>query len=205
MAHLEVEPKRANPWWIWLIAAIVALVIIVLLARGCNNDSTKLVANDSTAMDTIAVTQPDWNSVDFNSPLTTDPDITDKDIAVGGNDQYTIYSLGENILFSTDGDSIHSAGEQKLSQIKTALNNRYKNAMIGVYGNTDSTGTVGHNKQLGAERAAAVKDWLIKNGNLSADRVTIHSLGESKPVATNKTADGRAQNRNVSIVAFANQ
>lgn len=104
MAHLEVEPKRSSPWWIWLIVAIVALGIIALLARGCNNENTTLVANDSTTTDTtmtdtIARTQPDWSSVDFNGPTTSDPDITDKDITVAGNDNYTIYSLGENILF----------------------------------------------------------------------------------------------------------
>ena len=210
MAHLEVEPKRSSPWWIWLIVAIVALGIIALLARGCNNENTTLVANDSTTTDTtmtdtIARTQPDWSSVDFNGPTTSDPDITDKDITVAGNDNYTIYSLGENILFSTDGNTISATGQQKLSHISGALAKRFKGATIGVYGSTDSTGSAAHNKQLGAERAAAVKDWLITNGNMAADMVSVQSLGEKEPVATNSTASGRKQNRNVSIVAFPNQ
>jgi outer membrane protein OmpA-like peptidoglycan-associated protein len=58
---------------------------------------------------------------------------------------------------------------------------------------------------LGAERAAAVKDWLVKTGGLDSTLVSIHSLGESKPVASNATAGGRQQNRNVSIVAFPNK
>jgi outer membrane protein OmpA-like peptidoglycan-associated protein len=207
MAHLEVEPKRSSPWWIWLIGAILLFIIIALLARGCTNENTGIAANDSTSVDNVAVdtmakTQPDWSSVDFNSPATSDPDITDEDIMVGGNDQYTIYSLGENILFATDGNTISPSGQQKLAQIKSVLSKRFPDAMIGVYGSTDSRGSASHNKELGAERAAAVKDWLISNANLSSNNVSIQSLGETEPVATNSTADGREQNRNVAIVVF---
>jgi len=210
MAHLEVKPKSSRPWWLWLLIALIAIAILFFALKGCGNkgsgttgaDSTATPVTDTTGKQAIAATQPDWNSVDFNSPATTDPDVTDKDITVSGNDQYTIYTLGENILFATDQNALQGSAEDKLKQISASISKRFKGAIIGVYGNTDSTGNAGHNKQLGADRANAVKDWLIKTGGIDAGNVSVHSLGESKPVATNATADGREQNRNVQIVAF---
>ena len=156
---------------------------------------------DTTSSTVIAATQPDWSTVDMNAPETHDADITDKDVTVRGNNDYTIYSLGEDILFATDQNALQPTAEAKLKQIASSLNNRFKGAVIGVYGNTDATGDAAHNKQLGADRANVVKDWLIKNG-VEADKISVQSLGEAEPVATNATTTGRQQNRNVSIVAF---
>ncbi|WP_345949248.1 OmpA family protein [Mucilaginibacter sp. PAMB04274] len=211
MAHLEVKPKSGTPWWLWLLLAIIALAILLFLFKGCGNKTADVVTTDSTAVstdttlnkeDALAATEPDWNKVDFNAPKSSDPDVTDKDISVSGNDEYTIYTLGENILFATDQNAVQGSAEAKLKQIVASLNKRYKGASIGVFGNTDSTGTAGHNKQLGAERAAAVKDWLVKTGGVEDGKVSIHSFGEKEPVASNATASGRQQNRNVEIVAF---
>ena len=210
MAQLDVQPKKSNPWWLWLLIALIAIAILFFFLKGCNNKSGQTAGADSTATKTdtaaakpaVAATEPDWNNVDFNSPKSVDPDVTDKDIAVSGNNKYTIYTLGENILFATDQNSLQGNADAKLKQITASINKRFKGAPIGVYGNTDSTGTTGHNKQLGAERAAAVKMWLVKSGGMDSTKVTIHSFGALKPVATNATATGRQQNRNVEIVAF---
>lgn len=212
MAHLEVEPKKSNPW-IWILLGLVILAVLFFLLKGCNGNSNK-AAGDSTATKTdtsananastenaVAATQPDWSKVDFNAPETKDEDITDKDVTVRGNDQYTIYSLGEDILFATDKTELQGTAETKLKQITASLNKRFKGAVLGVYGSTDATGDAAHNKQLGADRANAVKDWLTKNG-IAADKISVQSLGETEPVATNNTKTGRQQNRNVSIVAF---
>jgi outer membrane protein OmpA-like peptidoglycan-associated protein len=213
MAHLEVKPKSGTPWWVWLLLALVVLGILYFLFRGNGNDSTAVAATDSTSTTTdtsmntanaVATTEPDWSTVNFNSPKSSDPDITDADVTVSGNDQYTIYTLGENILFATDQNAIQASADAKLNQVISSLNKRFKGATIGVFGSTDSTGTSGHNKQLGAERAQAVKQWLIKSG-IDEGKVSIHSLGEKEPVASNATASGREQNRNVQIVAFPAQ
>ena len=208
MAHLEVEPKKSSPW-IWILLAIVAIAILFFLLKGCGGskeiatiDSTSTAPADTSAK-AVAATGPDWSSVDFNSPRRTDSDIADTSIYVSGNDKYTIYSLGDNILFETDKNTLTSNADAKLTAIVTSLNKRFKGATIGVYGSTDSKGDAAHNKQLGTDRATAVKDWLAKNG-LEADKVSVQSLGETEPVATNATAKGRQQNRNVAIVAFPN-
>ncbi len=207
MAELDVQPKRSNPWWLWLLLALIAIAVLLFLFKGCNKTPTTVVT-DSTATTTdttktvVASTQLDWNSVDFNAAKTSDPDVTDKDVAVSGNGKYTIYTLGENVLFATDKNTLQGTADSKLKQVAASLNRRFKGAAIGIYGSTDSTGTASHNKQLGTQRAEAVKDWLIKNGGITANILSVHSLGENKPVSTNATAAGRQQNRNVQIVAF---
>lgn len=156
----------------------------------------------STTTQTIVTTQPDWNSVNFDAPKASYDEVTEKDINVSGNDKYTIYSLGENILFGTDQSTVQPNAEAKLKQISASLNKRFKGATIGVYGNTDSTGTAAANKQLGTQRAEAVKNWLVQNGGFTSDKVSIHSFGEQKPLASNGSEAGKQQNRSVVIVAF---
>jgi outer membrane protein OmpA-like peptidoglycan-associated protein len=213
MAELDVRPKRSNPWWLWLLLALVLLALLFFLLKGCNNkdggaaatDSTSTAATDTSgAKQTIAATEPDWSSVNFNAPKSSDQDITDAAIGVSGTDKYTIYTLGENILFATDKSALQGSADAKLKQVVSSINKRFKGATVGVYGSTDDQGAAGANKQLGAERAAAVKDWLVKTGGLDSTKISVRSFGESKPVASNNTAAGRQQNRNVTIVAFPN-
>ncbi|MDB5012168.1 MAG: rane protein, partial [Daejeonella sp.] len=75
---------------------------------------------------------------------------------------------------------------------------------IRIYGYTDSTGTAAHNKQLAEDRANAVSSWLVANGNISQNRISINPVGEAQAAATNATAEGRKQNRRVEIVVRKN-
>jgi len=205
MAHLEVEPKPSRPWWVWLLIALLLIALAALLFKKCSSE-TSGNRSDSISSDSletpIAATVPDWNSVDFNSARIQDQNITDRDIAVSGNGSYTIYTLGENILFPTNGETISDAGKKKLEQINDAIKKRFEGAQVAVFGSTDSTGPADENKELGRLRAEAVKSWLSTEGNVPAGRISVQSLGETKPVATNQTPSGRKQNRNVSIVVF---
>jgi len=69
---------------------------------------------------------------------------------------------------------------------------------IVVEGHTDSVGTEQYNLGLSRRRADTVRRYLIDHG-IAASRITAEGLGESKPVASNDTADGRAQNRRVEL------
>ncbi|MET3980102.1 outer membrane protein OmpA-like peptidoglycan-associated protein [Mucilaginibacter sp. UYP25] len=211
MAQLDVQPKRKGSVFIWIIFAIIAIATAVLLYRGCNKSAPiKMDTSDTTQTDSaksdsnvIVTTQPNWNAIDFDIPRSKYDEVTDTAIIVKGNDKYTIYSLGENILFAADESTLQPSAESKLEQIAASLARRYKTAEIAVYGHTDSTGTAGANKQLGEDRANAVKDWLSTKADIVPDKISIHSLGEQKPLATNATEKGRAQNRSVEIVAYA--
>jgi OmpA-OmpF porin, OOP family len=70
--------------------------------------------------------------------------------------------------------------------------------MVIATGHTDSIGTEAYNQKLSERRAAAVKDYLVSKG-IPAAKITTIGKGESQPVATNKTAEGRQKNRRVDI------
>jgi outer membrane protein OmpA-like peptidoglycan-associated protein len=73
------------------------------------------------------------------------------------------------------------------------------NILVSCDGYTDSIGTEAYNQRLSERRANAVRDWLIKCG-IPASRLSSRGFGESNPVATNETAEGRAQNRRTELV-----
>lgn len=203
MAELDVQPKKNSPWWIWLLLALVILGLIFLI-RSCGKEDvadTEVVTEDST-LKIEAVTVPNWSNIDFNAPNAAYEEITDTSITVRGNDNYTIYGLGENILFSTDESKVQSGAEKQLQQIAASLKKRFNGGAVAVYGNTDSTGTAGYNAELGKQRAASVKDWLVRNAGISNDKISVESKGQSDPVASNTTAEGRQMNRRVEIVVM---
>lgn len=196
MAELNVQPKKSSPI-LWIILAIIGIAALFFLIRGCSENK-----HAGAKTDTIAKTVVSWNNVDFNSPVTPYEEINDQGITIRGNDKYTIYGLGENILFAKDQSTIQASGEAQLKQIAASLKKRFDGTDIAVFGNTDASGSKAHNQQLGAERAKAVRSWLIKNG-ISEDDITVQSKGESDPVASNATEKGKQLNRSVEIVALA--
>jgi OOP family OmpA-OmpF porin len=70
--------------------------------------------------------------------------------------------------------------------------------MVIATGHTDSIGTDAYNQKLSERRAAAVKDYLVSKG-IPSSKITTIGKGESQPVATNKTSEGRQKNRRVDI------
>lgn len=70
--------------------------------------------------------------------------------------------------------------------------------VVDVIGHTDSTGSSAYNQKLSERRAKAVADYLI-SGGISASQVNVIGKGESEPVASNKTSEGRASNRRAEI------
>lgn len=71
---------------------------------------------------------------------------------------------------------------------------------VSVEGHTDSQGPASYNQKLGGERAAVVRDYLVRQG-IGAAMISTSSAGETRPVATNETAKGRLLNRRVEIRA----
>jgi outer membrane protein OmpA-like peptidoglycan-associated protein len=75
----------------------------------------------------------------------------------------------------------------------------YPNAKFTIEGHTDSDGSNAFNQKLSEDRANALKDALVQRGT-KVDNLTTIGYGETKPVATNKTAAGKAQNRRTEVV-----
>lgn len=69
-----------------------------------------------------------------------------------------------------------------------------------ITGHTDSVGSEDYNQKLSERRANAARDYLVSQG-IDASRITAEGLGETKPIASNDTAEGRAQNRRVEVYA----
>jgi OOP family OmpA-OmpF porin len=100
-------------------------------------------------------------------------------------------------LFDFDKSVLRADGKKNIDDALGKLRGVNLEMVIAT-GHTDSVGTDAYNQKLSERRAAAVKDYLVSKGIASA-KVTTLGKGESQPVATNKTAEGRQKNRRVDI------
>jgi outer membrane protein OmpA-like peptidoglycan-associated protein len=119
-------------------------------------------------------------------------------LAVKEEPRGTVITLPGNVLFATNKAELLPAAQAKLAQVADALKNQDDHAMV-VEGHTDSQGTEAANLDLGQRRAQSVRDYLVSRG-VSADKISASGVGQGRPIADNKTVDGRAQNRRVEIV-----
>jgi outer membrane protein OmpA-like peptidoglycan-associated protein len=101
--------------------------------------------------------------------------------------------------FDFNRAEIKPAGRDILDgAVKTLRDNPRLNVVVE--GHTDSVGNDAYNQKLSERRAKAVRDYLVRQG-IDGSRITARGYGKSKPVATNATEEGRAQNRRADIVA----
>jgi peptidoglycan-associated lipoprotein len=87
----------------------------------------------------------------------------------------------------------------QIDQLIGKLTQDPKNVYIEIEGHTDNVGPAALNEKLGLERAEAVKRYLYEKHQIPLHKMNVISYGLTKPVADNKTKDGRAQNRRVVI------
>lgn len=113
--------------------------------------------------------------------------------------------LASDVLFDFDKYTLRSEADEtlrKVGQVAAA----YPNSPILIEGHTDGKGLHPYNMTLSENRAASVKNWLVKNSGIQPARITTRGWGETKPVAPNKKPDGsdnpegRQKNRRVEIV-----
>jgi outer membrane protein OmpA-like peptidoglycan-associated protein len=102
-----------------------------------------------------------------------------------------------SITFATGKSEIQPSFYSTLNQLASNFG-QFPQSDLVITGNTDSVGSYETNKTLSARRADSVAQYLEANG-VSASRVRTVGAGSSVPVASNDTADGRAQNRRVEI------
>lgn len=118
-------------------------------------------------------------------------------VSVTRNGDYIILNMPSNITFPTDQATVSPQFYPTLNSVALVLN-KYNRTLVDVYGHTDSTGGDAHNLDLSQRRALAVATYLNAQGTDSR-RFSIVGYGASRPIATNATAEGRAQNRRVEI------
>jgi len=103
------------------------------------------------------------------------------------------------ILFDTDSDRLKAESAPVIKLVAQGLE-KNPNLKLEIEGHTDSTGNAEHNLDLSKRRAEAVKAVLVSQFGVDAARLTTAGLGASKPIDSNDTPQGRAQNRRVEFV-----
>jgi outer membrane protein OmpA-like peptidoglycan-associated protein len=103
-----------------------------------------------------------------------------------------------NVHFSTGKADITADSEASLSDAVSALK-EHPDWNIRVEGFTDNVGSSEANLKLSSDRAEAVMNWLAEHG-IDRGRLSSKGYGESRPVASNSTDEGRAKNRRVQLV-----
>ncbi|MBQ4819849.1 OmpA family protein [Aquimarina sp. MMG016] len=111
--------------------------------------------------------------------------------------QKTLNDYAKTILFDSGRSTIKEESNKVLGDIIGILK-EYPTAKFTIEGHTDSQGRASSNQKLSDSRANAVKTYLVENG-IDQFRLSAVGYGEDRPIATNKTRKGRAQNRRVEI------
>lgn len=109
-----------------------------------------------------------------------------------------ILNMPGRVTFASDSAQITPAFYGTLDQVAATIA-EYQDTRVQVAGHTDNIGSESANQQLSERRAQAVASYLVGRG-VAATRVTTIGYGETQPIASNETADGRQQNRRVEIV-----
>lgn len=102
------------------------------------------------------------------------------------------------VNFATDSAQILPASQPQIAQVSQLLA-ADPSLRLAINGHTDNSGSSAHNLQLSQQRAASVVAALVAAG-IAAERLSAEGFGDSRPVADNSTAEGKAKNRRVELV-----
>jgi len=108
-------------------------------------------------------------------------------------------ALASDTLFDSGSATLQPGAQDKLREVARVFM-RYPRTRLEIVGHTDDRGSEASNQALSDRRAAAVRTALTTEG-VEAARITVRGEGETRPVATNSTPEGRAQNRRVEILS----
>lgn len=109
-----------------------------------------------------------------------------------------VLNMPSDVTFAVDQADIQSQFYPALNQVAKTLT-EYPQTVIDVVGHADATGADAYNQALSERRAASVASYLVSHGVLR-DRLFVAGKGETQPIASNDTTEGRAKNRRVEVV-----
>ncbi|RPI05021.1 MAG: OmpA family protein [Ignavibacteriae bacterium] len=112
-------------------------------------------------------------------------------------------TFASGILFKTGSAELQAPAKENIASLAKILA-KYEDTNILIEGDTDSEGGSEMNQKLSERRAQAVADYT-KSLGISQTRISTIGRGETNPVASNETVEGRAQNRRVEVAIFANE
>jgi len=114
-----------------------------------------------------------------------------------------LITFDSGILFDHDSYALKSETRENLNELAPTLI-KYDDTDLLVLGHTDNTGTDEYNMKLSDKRATSVSSYITTKG-VASGRIDETGYGETDPVATNETAEGRELNRRVEVVIVANK
>jgi len=119
--------------------------------------------------------------------------------AMKGKLLYEITLSNDKVNFDFNTSELSDEARVLVDELAAKVKADNRGLWIEIEGHTDATGEAGYNKELGAKRAEAVRDYLYQSHGIPLHRVAVYSFGEDQPVADNTTRDGRSQNRRVVV------
>lgn len=119
-------------------------------------------------------------------------------VSVTRHGDHIILNMPGNVTFATDSADISSNFFEVLDSVSIVLN-EFDQTYVDVIGHTDSTGRAEYNQALSVRRAQSVADFLMSREVLP-ERLVVTGRGQTQPIATNDTPEGRSLNRRVEIV-----
>jgi outer membrane protein OmpA-like peptidoglycan-associated protein len=192
MAELHVQPKRNNYWWLWLLLILIIIAALVYyfyyyqkgksLELPGATDSTATINNADTASVAVAPTANLWDQVNFDSPDTSYPEVTDKNLITKSNSHFVIYSEDVSKLFENGKSDLSKEGKQSLDQVASSINKRFNTADVRIYAQSDTA----HADQLAMQRGESVSNYLVKNTKIDQSRISVFHPGEGTSVPGKK-------------------
>ena len=118
-------------------------------------------------------------------------------VGVARQGDVLVLRMPSDVTFATAQSSIDPRFHATLDDVARVLN-RYDQSVVDIIGHADADGAEDFNLNLSRQRASSVAQYLVSH-NVLPDRLYVEGRGESAPIASNQTAEGKAQNRRVEI------
>ena len=119
-------------------------------------------------------------------------------VSVTRNGDNIHLNMPGNITFETDSANVNSSFYPVLNSVTLVLN-EFEKTLIQVVGHTDNTGAAEYNQRLSERRAESIREYFLSR-QIPSVRIQTFGRGETDPIASNDTAEGRQQNRRVELV-----
>jgi outer membrane protein OmpA-like peptidoglycan-associated protein/predicted nucleic acid-binding Zn-ribbon protein len=121
------------------------------------------------------------------------------DLGSNLDDQGLLTTVPGELLFAVNSDEVQESAHDTLAKVAELIS-VYDDRQVLIIGHSDAVGDAAYNKQLSERRAGLVKQFFIDNFEVEEDRLATQGWGESRPIASNTTLDGRRANRRVEVL-----
>ena len=195
--------KKGVPWWMWVIPLLLLLGVLLVAMRSCGRHDKAVTTIDAAPAATGATTAPvGVKKVTLPGGTTLELESSSlnyllQDYLASSAPAPRTFTF-DRLNFATASAELPADAQSTVDALAQILK-AYPASKVQLAGYADARGTEASNAQLGAQRAQAVAAALISRG-ITAERVSTASGGESNPVDTNATSQGRAENRRTELV-----